>query len=288
MKLKKIISILLLLNFSIFAFSEISITRNSQNEVEINITIKVESKIENKEKDIEEESELTPLIPLANFNPEKRKIIVKDSDSGEPIFEADASIDENWNLKTKNDGSLIIPNDVEDGEHSMVVSKNGIYVPTEVKFNLQNGELTTIPQISVPSIANYERIKIILDWGEKPSDLDTHIFCGGKHLHYNKMTEENMNLDRDDISSYGPETATIIDTKSDEKYEYYVFNYTNKDKPESEFLSNSGAQVRVFINNDLVKTFKIEQNQKGITWHVFDIINGTEIVEQNTISTERL
>ena len=97
------------------------------------------------------------------------------------------------------------------------------------------------------------------------------------HVYFSNRYEYNMDLDRDDTDSYGPETITIRDIQADKKYEYYVFNYSHQELYGTS-LSYSNARVRVIIQNEQVKEFYITPGMIGRTWHVFDIINGNEIV----------
>lgn len=209
--------------------------------------------------------------------PAKRSLLIKDSVSGYPISEANVRIDEKWDTLTNEIGMAPIPDEVPDGEHIILVTKEGEYVPTNSKFTLTDGEVSSISQISIPKLVDYERIQIILDWGEYPWDIDSHIIDGQKHVYYaNRDVPNELNLDRDDTSSYGPETITIFSPKVESKYEYYVFNYTDQSF-DGDSLSYSNARVRVFWNNTQVGEFTITPGVKGRTWHVFDIENGSEI-----------
>ncbi len=235
---------------------------------------------------IEAEPEENSVV-LPPINPEKRTILIKDSDTGNPIPEADVNIDDKWDVKSDLEGKAPIPDEVQDGEHKLYVTKGNEYVKTEGSFVLEQGEITSTPQVSLPKAVDFERIKIVLDWGEYPSDLDSHIVSRDYHVYYSRMQQGNLELDRDDTSSYGPETVTIKEPAEDDVYKYYVFNYSDGDSPYSSRLSNSEAQVRVFIDNEFKTSFKITPTQEGITWHVFNIINGNEIVPINTVSSIR-
>ena len=213
----------------------------------------------------------------------QRSLTIKDSDTGEPVPEADVNIDEKWQMKSDSQGKVPIPAEVEDGVHTLQVSKDGQYIPTAGEFTLAAGEVVSAPQISLPKEVDYKRIKIVLDWGEEPSDLDAHLYGHNTHVYFNNQKARNMELDRDDTSSYGPETHTIKEPAPTDVYKYYVHNYTDSDIPTSTRLSNSEAQVKVYIDNELKKTFTITPNQEGTIWHVFDIVNGKEIIPQNKI-----
>lgn len=276
--MKKICFISFIMLFLCFSmFSEGTTVTKNKNVVDISIKLKTNGDIE-----IEKASKTLP------GDPEKRIIIIKDSDTGNPVPQANVEIDKKWDVITSNEGKADLPDDVEDGEHSMVVTKDGVYVRTESTFSVENGEITTAVQISVPKIVDYERFKIVLDWGEYPYDLDSHILSNRYHVYYSNMNALNLNLDRDDTTSYGPETVTVRDIALSPIYQYYVFDYSNRDYPWSTAMANSGAQVRVFYNNELVATFDIKPDQPGILWHVFDIVNGSEIIKYDTITGDRI
>ncbi|PIC63503.1 hypothetical protein CSV79_11530 [Sporosarcina sp. P13] len=145
-------------------------------------------------------------------------------------------------------------------------------------------------------------VKIMLDWGEYPSDLDSHLTGPGAdgnrfHVWYaNKQATTGettyVDLDWDDTDSYGPETTTIRKLV-DGEYRFYIHNYSSRYDNENT-LSGSKAKVKVFKGNantpDL--TFNVpEGDEEAIYWIVFDMKvsnNGEtiDIVEVNTMTKE--
>lgn len=228
----------------------------------------------------------TPYV-ASSVDPAKRILIIKDSDSGNPIADANIKIDNRWDISTDANGKATVPNEVADGEHVIIVTRGSEYVPTTSSFILLNGEIISAPQISIPKSVDYNRIKIVLDWGENPLDLDSHVFSNDYHIYFSNKNDGNINLDRDDTDSYGPETITIQDPDSSDTYKYYIFNYSDGSNPSSDRLSNSGAQVSVIFDNEYVGTFKVQPNQTGLWWHVFDVINKNQIVIYDTVSNDR-
>lgn len=183
------------------------------------------------------------------------------------------------------EGRAPIPNDVEDGEHKLLVTKGDEYVKTEGTFVLDKGEVISTPQLSLPKKVDFERIKIVLDWGEYPYDLDAHIVDSNFHVYYGNMKKGKLELDIDDVSSFGPETITIKEPSVTDVYKYYVYNYSDGGNVTSNRLSNSEAQIKIYIDNDFKTSFKVTPNLEGITWHVFDIVNGKDIVPHNVINS---
>ena len=245
------------------------------------IKVQSESPIE----EITEESLDTVPENIPVVEPEKRTIVVRDSDSGNPIPLADVNIDEVWDMKSDDEGKVELPNQIQDGEHKMTVKKGEEYVKTESSFTLDQGILTTVPQISLPKKVDFKRIKIVLDWGEYPYDLDSHVLDEKHHVYYSNMTQGNLELDRDDTSSYGPETITIKDPDPNSVYKYFVHDYSNGGHTSSDELSYSEAQVKVYFDNEFKSSFQIKPNQEGITWYVFDIVDGNKIVTKDIVSS---
>ena len=215
----------------------------------------------------------------------KRSIVIRDSDTGIPIANADVDIDNTWQMKSDVEGKVNLPDEIQEGEFTISVKKGNEYVQTVENFTVIKGEITTAPQISIPKAVDFERIKIVLDWGEFPWDLDAHVVDGTNHVYFSVKKQGNLELDRDDVNSYGPETITILDPSKDKVYSYYVFDCSNSDNPESSRLSNSKAQVKIYFGNEFVDSFKITPNKKGLTWHVFDVVKGNKIVKKNRISS---
>lgn len=194
----------------------------------------------------------------------------------------------NWNVISgeavvegkSNDGKIEIP--LESGYYTVVVeAKNYTKSATNIVIE---GEKTTNTSVVMNSYdpKNEGTIRIILTWGEKPFDLDSHLYCTNNqkyHVFFSNKKVDNANLDVDDTNSYGPETVTITKVNIDDKFEYYVHDYSNRSSTDSDKLAKSNAVVRVYDGNVLVATFKVPTNKKGTAWHVFDYDS-----EQNEIT----
>lgn len=217
---------------------------------------------------------------------DRRYIYITDSDTGIPVDNAVVNIDERWERWTDYEGKASLPEEITDGEHSMVVTRGDEFVPTNSAFTLEAGEIVTTNQIALPKAVDYERIKIVLNWGEYPSDLDSHVFTEGHHIYFSHKDGGGINLDHDDTTSWGPETVTIREPDPNRKYEYYIHNYSYSSNRTGKSLSNSEAKVKVYLNNTYYKTYTITPDKEGIAWHVFDVINGNEIVDVDEIVTE--
>ena len=154
----------------VFALS-VSALSAEKRVLEINIHLKSDGST-----DVSKNSVLIPV------DPEKRYLLVKDSDTGSPIVKADVDIDKRWKTVTNDEGKATLPDEVDDGNHKVTIKKPGDYVPTEINVRIEDGEIASSPQVSMPPVVDYERIKVVLDWGESPSDLDAHFKLSARLL----------------------------------------------------------------------------------------------------------
>lgn len=118
--------------------------------------------------------------------------------------------------------------------------------------------------------------RIVLTWGESPRDLDSH-FSGPTidgteafRVYFGNRTEEDVILDVDDTSSFGPETVTLEDSSRPGVFRYSVFNFSGGG---DDVLSNSGANVQVIREEGIVAEFFVPRGE-GNLWTVFDMENG--------------
>lgn len=237
--------------------------------------------------EIANEPEPEPIEDV-NVDLEGRNLLVKDADTGLPVAGAVVSIDKGkWEVVTDENGIVEIPAKVKNGKHTLLITKDEEYVPTEQELVIAKKKIASANQISIPKVVSYDRIKIILDWGKYPRDLDANIIVDGQRIYYKNQNIEGIRLDRDDKDSYGPETITLENPDPSKTYSYYVSDYSNDNNEFSNYLSKSGATVVVYKNNDFYNSYTFERPTSGITWHVFDIVNG-DIVEVNKITTDHI
>ncbi len=123
-------------------------------------------------------------------------------------------------------------------------------------------------------------IRIVLEWGSVPSDLDSHLIGetdSGTDVHIffsNKKCSDDdgeiAELDLDDTSAYGPETTTIHNING--KYEFSVHNYI----PSTGNIEESEATVTLYLPNESPKKYSIGSDGEidGVWWHVFTLDHG--------------
>ena len=196
-----------------------------------------------------------------------------------------------YTTTTQGDGSYTIA-DVDAGSYTATAHGDGY---NDVVFSVVciGGTTTDNQDASITPVLPENEIRIVLTWGATPRDLDSHLTGplddGGRfHIaYYHKGSEngpERAQLDRDDTTSYGPETTTIYKVRTG-TYRYSVHDYTNRWSSNSLALSNSGAMIQVYAGSGLVATFNVPAGQEGTLWTVFEIQDGN-IVPINNMSYE--
>ena len=181
------------------------------------------------------------------------------------------------------------------GAYTVEISKDGYIIGFYNQVANDQKDMT----FSLSPILDENEYRVVLTWGDIPSDLDSHLFWYNEydqemfHVYWANRTgyyngEIVASLDVDDTSSYGPETVTItFDASMVEnggELRYCVFNFSRGNLGE---LSESNATVRVYKGNNLEKTFHVTKNQEAYVWHVFKITNEglqTEYIFDNSIN----
>ena len=128
----------------------------------------------------------------------------------------------------------------------------------------------------LPAAGEY---RVVLTWGEAPSDLDSHLTGptadgdGRFHVYYSDESYLDTNLDVDDTSSFGPETITIV-PPAEGVYRYSVHNYSDRTSADGALgIAASPARVQVFDASGLVRSYTAPpaSSGEGNTWRVFEM-----------------
>lgn len=205
--------------------------------------------------------------------------------TGEPLNEAFVGIENIGVYKTDGEGKVRFPIP-KDGTYRMIFKKEGFVksiIPLEIVANtLIFNRFSISPAMPVGSV------RLVLDWGASPADLDAHfVKKGAYHIAFHNMhvSDDGVSmLDRDDTNSYGPETITSKEIDESAEYIFFVHDYSNQSEPMGMNLSRSRGHVKVFGNDQLLHTIGITPNQPGIYWEVLRIVNG-EVSIVNRLST---
>lgn len=130
-----------------------------------------------------------------------------------------------------------------------------------------------------PLVISPAAVTIKLTWGENPRDLDSHLLgpadeLGTEEFHvafWNKteaVGDTVIELDVDDVTSFGPEIVTIPEFPYPGRYRYLVHLYSGTGT-----IEDSPARVEFNINNE-TRIFS-PANAQGTTsdwWAVADIV----------------
>lgn len=181
------------------------------------------------------------------------------------------------------------------GNYTAEVSKDGFVVGY---YNIVSANVDNNYNLVLTPILSEDEYRIVLTWGSTPRDLDSHLtgtldseqlfhvcYYSRRYIVDGEIMAE---LDLDDTSSYGPETVTMTvqaDMLENGIYRYSVHDYTNRSSLTSNQLSMSGANVKLYKGNDLIRTINVPINAQGNLWTVFEIENG-ELKIVNTMSFE--
>ncbi len=199
-----------------------------------------------------------------------------DAQNGKPLEGGEVIFEEIGDFTTDKNGKISVEfEDTEDKFYKITFAKAG-YIKVGFDVEMQAGTFIK-NQFSVSKKLQDEDLRIVLEWGKNPKDLDAHLVKkGGYHISYRNMKKagENALLDIDDTKSYGPETITVFHLDKKGKYEFYIQDYTNKNNKKSKKLSKSKAIVRVYSQSGLIETFETPKKKKGTIWEVFEIKNG--------------
>ncbi len=205
-----------------------------------------------------------------------------DSSNGEVVKELESDVHGNYSAE------------LAEGKYTITATANG-FVEESFTINVMRGMTIANQNLTMSEALEIGEIRIVLEWGSEPSDLDAHLVgtsANGTYVNVNftnKVATENgtmiASLDVDDQSAYGPETITVTDGAKG-NYEFFVHNYSGMAQDDSFSLAESGATVKVYIGGQEPRVFNVPVSSGGIAiqgfyWHVFRLDQGviTEINE---------
>ncbi|MBE0638334.1 MAG: hypothetical protein IH598_07435 [Bacteroidales bacterium] len=196
---------------------------------------------------------------------------------GNPVSGATVSIQNIGDFFTDVEGKIKFPRKIKDGNLLVHFSADD-YIATSLNIEVIAGTIFN-NRISVSPEMAMEWLRIVLDWGRTPKDLDAHFEKKGKyHVSFRNMKiaeDGSCQLDRDDTKGYGPETITVKVIETEGNYEYWVHDFTNLSDDNSKQLSKSGASVKVYGNGQLLHHFNVPADGRGNVWKIFEIKGGT-------------
>lgn len=179
---------------------------------------------------------------------------------GDPILEVEADDDGKYNME------------IEEGEYTAEIECDG-FISENIDFEVDRWGEIDIEQFVISEEMATGEIRIVLEWGEYPRDLDSHLEGTTSdnrdiHIYYVHRDDEAANLDVDDTTSFGPETITVLDINGN--YEYYVYDFTR-----SGYIGMSGATVKVYVGGESTpRVYEVPEDLEGDYWRIFSIENG--------------
>jgi uncharacterized protein YfaP (DUF2135 family) len=211
---------------------------------------------------------------------------VLDASDGQVIADATVHLAGPVTMSQRTDSSgQFLFEDLAEGEYSLTAHKAGY--DTQARYFTVGEGLNAIDLTLSPAIAS-DDVRVVLSWGESPSDLDSHLWTpviegDPHHVYYAQRGSETSppyaSLDRDDRSSFGPETITLWRERPG-TYTYAVHDYTSYSGSGSA-LFESGARVEVFDGDGLVASYDVSDvadSTGGVWWHVFTYDGDTRTI----------
>lgn len=132
-----------------------------------------------------------------------------------------------------------------------------------------------------PIMTQLDGMRVVLNWGRSPMDLDSHLVFPGNHVYFSNKDGTDTQLDVDDTDSYGPETITIRNKHAGQRYVYAVHNYSARSDSGDDTLGRSQARVRVYIGQTLVRSYTVQPGKVGNLWVVFAVNAAGEFEDIN-------
>lgn len=134
-----------------------------------------------------------------------------------------------------------------------------------------------------PVMNSLDGMRIVLNWGANPHDLDSHVVYPGNHVFFSNKRGTDANLDVDNTTGFGPETITLTRKHVGERYVYAVHDYSDGGSPQTDRLGKSSAKVFVYVGQTLVKTYYVPAGN-GNLWTVFAVTENGDFQDINTLS----
>jgi hypothetical protein len=135
-----------------------------------------------------------------------------------------------------------------------------------------------------PILTRLDAMRIVLNWGDDPPDLDAHLAFGDNHIFFLHKSGPDAQLDIDHTDGFGPETITVTRRHPGQRYTYAVQDFSDRIDPHTMNLSSSHAKVFVYVGQTLIRSYYVPRNLAGNLWTVFDVSGEGEIQDINTMS----
>jgi predicted nucleic acid-binding Zn finger protein len=181
-------------------------------------------------------------------------------------------------VTTDAQGNAPLPQDQADDSSALIIIKKDGYSNLIAKCPCSG-----LSYALSPVMQNLDGLRVVLSWGAQPPDLDLHVAYPSNHVYWRNRQGTDSNLDIDHVDSYGPETITLERKHTGDTYVFAVHDYTDRNNPGTDALSNSQAKVFVYVGQSLVRSYYVPRNQAGNLWTVFRINGNGDFQDINTM-----
>ena len=212
---------------------------------------------------------------------------VIDVTSGNPVAGATLTFYRNSTLVSSASApSGVYSIELEPGSYDVVVEADG-YIQETFQVSVSDSSDSTVHDFGISPSLSSGQIRIVLEWGAEPRDLDSHLT--GTASDGSRVSVDFINrsarsgntvyaeLDLDDQDGFGPETITVNDTNG--SYHYFVYLYAGTGT-----IVDSGVTVKVYTSDSSAPmVFTPPSGHTGRQWDVFSIEKG-EISVDDAVS----
>ncbi len=175
---------------------------------------------------------------------------------------------------TQSNGEFTVS--LEEGKYTVEIICDG-FVTEYFDFEVYSTGVFSINTITISPVLGAGQIRIVLEWGDQPRDLDSYLVdsTGTTQVYFGDRTWYDngrliAELDVDDQSGYGPETITIYDTSID--FTYCVHDYSET----GSMFGRTDVTVKVYMNDGLGQSYVIPlTNETANGWIVFSYVGGS-------------
>jgi len=172
------------------------------------------------------------------------------------------------------------------GEVTMTASKNGYIDQVKqitIESSIRKGQGA---DVSMSKVLPPGAWRAVVTWDERSRDIDSHTYFGsgfGKHAYWPRSRRSvsapgtggiAVDLDRDDVSGFGPETTTFKSIGKCKKkgrclLKFKIKNYSYRDKA----LGDSNVKVTLYNGNSVHSTYEIPPSvgDAKSTWYMTTI-----------------
>ena len=241
--------------------------------------------------DVEEHTQQEVNISLVGRLPASGTFTARDAQSNNTVSGVEVTVFEGWNTSggtvklsgiTDSEGNYEYTG-IEAGYYTVRMSKQG-YIDTEFNVTLDEGDGNISNGYLSREMNDSNEFRAVLTWGIYPTDLDAHLYgktpSGSEaHVYYagpsGSINGKIMDLDRDDVTSYGPETITFK-ADGNASYEYFVHWYSWAENDNYDW-SRTEVKVDLYNGDEHIGTYTASPETTGQYryWRVFSITNGT-------------